>query len=415
MNGHLRLRRGLMALGAAAALLSSSPASAQKAPPGEPCYVAGMRENLIYVTGSSAVRNFLAPVAQLLQAEGYTVVYQSQGSCVGVEAIRSDDLAKRKMVDTAGNWAVYFDAAGEPVECSLAPDGNIVDVGVSDVFASTCGAIEQPTSETVADYEGPIQPMTFVVPLASKQESISAEAAYLAFGLGGQSGELRADTWIDPTYYFIRNESSGTQQMLSHAIGMDAAGWWGEDKGGSSAVRDDLKKVVDVATANKAIGILSTDIADEERDELRILAFQAYGQSCAYWPDSTQFLQDKRNVRDGHYTVWGPLHFFARLGSDGLPTTAAAELVTRFAKPRLDQDLLATIIAKHLVPKCAMHVQRTEDMGPLSAYKTDNRCDCFFEATAHGQSPAECQPCASSSECPAERPACNYGYCEPGE
>lgn len=412
-----RLRRGLLALGAAAVLLASAPARAQKVQPTEDCLIPGERENLVYVTGSSAIRSFLGVVAQILAAEATpsTIVYQAQGSCVGVESIHSDDPAKRTIKNVDGNWAVYFQPDGTAKECWLdMTAGNAVDVGVSDVFASTCGPIAQPTVEAVADYEGPIQPMTFVVPAVSEQRNISAEAAYLAFGLGGQSGELHADTWIDPAYYFVRNASSGTQQMISRAIGVDAASFWGVDKGGSSAVRDDLKKLVDKATAGKALGILSTDIADAERDELRILAFQANGQSCGYWPDSSPFSMDKRNVRDGHYTVWGPVHFYARLGADGLPSAAAAALVTRFAKPSLDQGLLEAVIAQHLVPKCAMHVQRTEEMGPLTPYVTEYRCDCFFDLIADGATPAACQPCALPSECPAERPACNYGFCEPG-
>ena len=39
------------------------------------------------------------------------------------------------------------------------------------------------------------------------------------------------------------------------------------------------------------------------------LAFAALGQTKAYTADSTSDVADRRNVRDGHYTIWGYEHF----------------------------------------------------------------------------------------------------------
>ncbi|HSO00373.1 MAG TPA: hypothetical protein VLS89_18905 [Candidatus Nanopelagicales bacterium] len=414
------IRSGLIGTIATAALLATTPALAQKNMPQVNC-IDPARPNIVYIAGSSAIRNFLSVVAGLLAENDppYSIVYQSQGSCTGVQAIFSEDPAKRFIRDIPAadgkdaNYAIYFKPDGSFEECFLSPTGNEVDVGASDVYSTTCDGIMPPAGVTIADYEGPIQPMTFVVPAASQQRIISAEAGYLAFGVGGTSGALSAGPWTDPTFFAVRNASSGTQQMISRAIGVPGDKWWGEDKGGSSQVRDDLKVIVDAVSANKALGILSTDAADLVRNDLRILAFQSEGQSCSYWPDSSPFSFDKMNVRDGHYTIWGPVHFYARQGQGGLPSDAAAALVTRFAKPSLDIELLEAIIAQHLVPKCAMQVQRNSEMGPLSRYQTEYRCDCFFELIAEGST--SCQPCALPSECPPETPACNYGYCERGE
>jgi ABC-type phosphate transport system substrate-binding protein len=394
-----------------AALFAARPAGAV---PTKTCYDMVERPNVIYVDGSSAVRSFLGAVAGLLATDAtpYTIVYQSQGSCTGVESVFSEDPAKRiiKDIPAAGgkpaNYAVFFNADGTSEECFLDPAGNTVDVGVSDVYASTCGAMP-PNGVTIGDYQGPIQPMTFVVPALSTQRSISAEAAYMIFGTGGNKGA--AAPWTDPEYYFVRNASSGTQQMLSRAINVPAEKWWGTDRGGSSAVRDGLGILLDLSLADKAIGILSTDIADDKRDELRVLAFQAYGQRCGYLPDSTPFLFDKQNVRDGHYPIWGPVHFYARTTS-GNPSAAAAALVKRFAAPKLEPSLIETIALKHLVPKCAMRVDRSEEMGPLKAYQTESRCSCFYEQRTNGST--TCMTCTVSSECPAEAPACSYGFCE---
>ncbi|QRN99842.1 substrate-binding domain-containing protein [Archangium violaceum] len=410
MRYDLRRRAPGSWLGVLALALTSAMAHAQTNTPTISC--AG--PNTIYVAGSSAIRPFLGVVAQLLARESppWNIVYQSQGSCTGVKAIFSTDPSARVIKDIpasgtrAANYAILFRADGSAQECSLATEGSVVDVGVSDVYASTCDSTA-PANVQIADYEGPIQPMTFVVPAASSQRSISAEAAYLVFGTGGNKGA--AAPWTDQNLYFVRNSSSGTQQMIARAIGVPAEKWWGVDRASSDGVRRNLKVLLDGSTAEKAIGIISTDIADEERSNLRILAFQGTGQSCGFLPDSTPFAKDKQNVRDGHYPIWGPVHFYTRT-ENGLPSAAAAALVSRFAAARLEKELLDVIIQKHLVPKCAMKVKRSSEMGPLSPYSTDSRCGCYFDLVANGAS--SCKACNGPADCPSSAPACNYGYCE---
>jgi len=52
---------------------------------------------------------------------------------------------------------------------------------------------------------------------------------------------------------------------------------------------------------------------------------------------------DKKNVRDGHYPLWGYVHFFIPIGTGGVPADAAKTFVTRFSVPSLDQGLVGTI------------------------------------------------------------------------
>ncbi|WP_224245045.1 hypothetical protein [Hyalangium gracile] len=103
------------------------------------------------------------------------------------------------------------------------------------------------------------------------------------------------------------------------------------------------------------------------------------------------------------------MHFYTRTES-GLPTAAAGALVSRFASAKLDQELLQAIIERHLVPKCAMKVKRTPEMGPLSAYSTESACGCFLDKVANGAT--SCKTCGGPGDFPASAPACNYGYCE---
>ena len=410
-----------------ALLLVASTASAQTNVPAVSCLdSAALRtpSNVVYVAGSSALRPFLTALAPILSADGYTIVYQSQGSCTGVAAVYEQTLALRQMKDIpAGakpaNYAIYFKSDGSAAECYLDTTGAgaggtawpTIDIGASDVFASSCGYTAPPTGVTIADYNGPIQPMTFVVPAASTQKSISAEAAYLAFGLGGGGGSNMAAPWVDPSLFFVRNASSGTQQMVSRAIGVPADKWWGLDRGGSGAVDNGLKLLVD-ANAEKAIGIVSVDIADAERANLRVLAFKSKGQSCGYLPDSTASSKDKLNVRDGHYPIWGPVHLLTRTTS-GAPSATAGAFVSRFALPRIDESLLDAEITKGLVPLCAMRVSRKEEMGALMSSQPSYSCGCYFDLKANGAT--SCKACTAPGECPSATPACNFGYCEAGQ
>jgi hypothetical protein len=231
----------------------------------------------------------------------------------------------------------------------------------------------------------------------------------VVFGRGNTDNS--AAPWLDPTLYFVRNKGSGTQQMISRAINVAAAAWWGIDRGGSGNVRD-LLKAVAPSKANNAIGILSTDFADPARGQLKILAYRGTNQICSYLPDSSEFSKDKQNIRDGHYPIWGPVHFFAQV-ANGQPSVPAGALVTRFTLPKLDQALLDAIIKVDFVPPCAMQVVRTKEMGDLSAYSPDFQCGCYFQATLPGGTPpADCQACAGPADCPASKPACNSGYCE---
>ena len=67
--------------------LLASVALAQAALPTIDCKDATAgRANVIYVAGSTAIRPFLTVVANLVRADGYTLVYQAQGSCTGVAA-----------------------------------------------------------------------------------------------------------------------------------------------------------------------------------------------------------------------------------------------------------------------------------------------------------------------------------------
>ncbi len=376
--------------------------------------------NPVYIAGSTAVQALLNVIGPNLAAANppITIVYQGQGSCTGVGYLASpDDTTKNSISGTASYW----DTSGStPPTCNLtAISGNVVDIGMSDVFPASCS---QTLPATVSDFHGPVQSMTFVVPFASHATSISAEAAYMVFGFGASTGHAIAP-WNALTAIEVRNASSGTQQMISAALaqvgsGFTAAGMQGQPNASSGAVATALENLASGGNADEAIGILVAGSVDPARALLKELAYQHVGQNCGYLPDSTPTAFDKQNTRDGHYAIWGPLHMIARVDSNGVPTSANVktilDILTGAVEPAF--DLLTAEVTAGVVPDCAMRVSRTSEVGPMASYMPAISCECKYGFVATGTAPAGCKTCTKATEATdctsASASHCNYGYCE---
>ncbi|MEY4578251.1 MAG: hypothetical protein RL701_2954, partial [Pseudomonadota bacterium] len=246
--------------------------------------------NPVFVAGSTAVKLLVSSIAAQLrqQAQPITLVFASSptGSCAGVGLIMSDT----KLTGTG----IIYDNAGKEIPSGCTLNNNSVDLALSDVWPSTCEGMPV-LPATLQDFLGPVQIMTFIVPSLSSQNSISAQAAYLVFGFGESSGVA---PWSEVASIFVRKPDSGTQQMISKAIRVPAAKFQGT---ANSSGGDVLKGVTSAANADKAIGILAADAIARDNTNVKVLAYQHYGQIHAYWPDSTPGVYDKLNVRDGHY------------------------------------------------------------------------------------------------------------------
>jgi ABC-type phosphate transport system substrate-binding protein len=363
--------------------------------------------NPVYISGSSAVKPVLAGLSQTIAATT-TLVYFSNGSCTGVQAI----LGTAQTASNGTYWvAPTVDNPTGETQCTLAA-AQAVDVGVSDVFATTCPGVTQAqvTAAGVGDFDTFFaQVMEFVVPFNSDQTAISAEAAYLTFGLGDQG----ATPWNNQMLYAIRNNTSGTQAMLGKAIKLDASKWIGTDKGGSGGVVTAIG--TPTGDPKKTIGILSSGEADPATATIKKLAFQGYGQTCAFWADSGVAEKDKKYVRDGHYPVWGPLHVLAKVNAQGVATDAKAKaLIDLFAKQ--DQAIVDVEINANVVPLCAMNVARTTEVGPMMSVQPTGACGCYFDSKRKtGGAGADCKVCTAATEatdCTGAAKHCNYGFCE---
>jgi len=362
----------------------------------------------VFVAGSTAVKPFLAAIAQSLVSATtpITIVYQGQGSCVGVNYMTT---APAGAINGTG---VVWNAAGTEGSCDLtAVDGNPVDIGVSDVYSTSCGYT---TVTGVYDFHGPNQIMTFAVPVTSNQTSISIEAAYMVFGFGADTTEHTNSPWNDATQFWVRGPSSGTQQMLSAALaqvgsGFSAAKMKGNYNAKSSDVLSSLTNAMTAGQQEKAIGILAMDVIDTNRSSLKPLALQFKGQTCGYTPDSSLTAWDKQNVRDGHYAVWGPIHMFTLVGADGKSPKPEVQTIIDTLGGVPTSALLAVEAKKGVVPDCAMRVSRTSEVGPMASYMPPKSCECAFLAATTGAAPASCKACTTTA---ADCPACNLGYCE---
>jgi hypothetical protein len=383
------------------------------ATPTQNCSAAG--SHLIYMYGTSDFAPMLKAVQPLLSAgsPAYRAVYLNASSCAGVASVF--DPTKRVITNPAANatpnYAFYYDDNGNQQSCLLDTAGDTVDIGVSNLFSTTCnsGSTVYQTGSAVSDYTGPVVTFALSVPSASTQQAISAEAAHLVFGLGGHGamvGLKDATPWMDPTFYFIRNSSSGSTVLSALLFDVPRAQFWGIDRLSTDNLRDSMLASTE---AEQSIGILSIVDADSNRGNLRTLYLQSVGQSVGYLPDSNKNSFDKSNVRDGHYPLWGYQHFITNVGPGGVPSDAAKAFVTRISVSRLDQTLVDNIIAASLIPQCAMKVVRSAEVGDFTP-QTGLQCGCYFDNKTTGHT--NCQRCNTSSDCPSDHSACNYGFCE---
>jgi hypothetical protein len=382
---------------------------------------------VVYVEGANAVGPFIAPLQQALSVDANPInlVYIGDGGCVGASNFFGS-------LPIGSKPAPVYYAAQTQGTCALpqtgGPNGGppVADIATSDVYAPTCGTLPGgQLPENVADFLGPVQPMVFVVPRASSQMSISAAAAYFVFGFGDASG---VSPWTVNESIYRRNATSAVQALLAVAIGVPLTRWAGVDVGTLSAnTTVGLSGAAAVVNAleldpnpEQAIGILAATNLDPTTDtHISTLAYKDFGQSCGYYPDSTVAAHDKANVRDGHYSLWGPIHFFTYVDSRGVPVNPNVQRVISYmtgtAPPPGGVDLVQVEAQNNLVPPCAMHVTRSTELGPLASYAPTGSCACYFDYVSTGQS--TCKTCTRVADCPASAPVCNLsfatGFCEP--
>lgn len=368
--------------------------------------------NPVLGIGGSAATNLIKRLATRLAAATppITVVYTDTGACNAMTAL----VQNTPLSGTGKIW----DANGVESTCTY-PSGSttLADWGGMAQEATTCQGIDK-LPDTVGDYKGPISGFSLIVPNASTEYAISAEAIYYVYGFGAGTGHDVAP-WTNPAAIGTRTTTSAAGLLLAKAAGIPLsrplAYLPANDVKTNQGAVDFITATspAAVASPSSALAFCSTETADANRAKVRTLAFKAPGQDCAYFPDSTATSTDKKNLREGRYFLWNVHHFFARLDAQkqiANPNLAKLINIVTSKEPLPgSQTYIDLLIANGNVPECAMKVTRTGDMGPLASFQPEKPCNCYFDQKTTGQT--ACKACTTDSDCNAGS-SCSYGYCE---
>jgi hypothetical protein len=378
---------------------------------------------VLYIESGDTQENLLKNLGRHLRdTANITLAFNLTGSCTltddmykGTKVVKSGML---KYIPSTAEDAAWTTAAAAPT-CTTGPDGVSLDLAISALFVDSCGLGDTPSN--LAQIQGPIQAYTFIVPTASEQTAIWAEEAYYAFGFGAANPLAPTyNPWNNESFLFIRPTTKSTLVATAKNVAVPPNKWKGVQQPASSDV---VSAVSGSAQPKATLGILGAEVYDSNRNKgIQTLAFQAFKQSAAFYPDSVASAFDKQNVRDGHYTLWSPTVYIAPVNSAKVisnPTTKyVVDLVLgdRTATPPKGGstfDSLADVVKVGLIPECAMKVSRTVDGGDLSPFTPEESCTCYYLSKVPGASgtPAGCTACTSNAQCGAG--SCNHGFCEP--
>jgi hypothetical protein len=357
--------------------------------------------NMTNGLGDSSAKPLLARFGAQLAAmpEPVSLVFQATTSCDGITWY----LDETPMIGTANFW----DVDGVEQTCELPMAGLEPDYGVLTIEPTSCEGVAG-VPEGLGERVGPVTPWSLIVPPASSQTTISAPALYFVYGFGASAGMV--SPWTVDTELYARNSIESSQIALALAANIPITKFKGIDTMTDDAM---VSSVAMSPNVEAALGFIRADVADMNRDVVRTLAFQAYGQTCGYWPDSTVTALDKKNVRDGHYALWTPYRFVA-LETNGVLTHDSTRLAIAYitgTEPVPDDfPALDLVIDNGSIPSCAMQVWRDQDLGPLHSLAPIEPCGCYYEFRATGDS--SCEACVETADCTEMGAACRHGFCE---
>jgi hypothetical protein len=416
--------------------------------------------NTVYIAGGSAAKPHLLALAQVL-GSSVNLIYSAPTACIGLADVVTTPP------QTESSSASWLDpTTGKAITCTAAggtPYPPIyVDIGVSGAYPSSCITPTITLGSGYQDFQGPIEAFEISVPWASSQTAISADAAYVVFGWGGE-GTYTVTPWTTPADVWTRGVTSAVQLIIGDAIGLTASKWLTNtgDAGLAQVLSSESTMVTTLVAGgttapDPTIGILGSGSLDPAKGApvtsmgvttggLKPLAFQAGKQDCGYYADSNLSTFDKINVRQGRYDIWGPEHFVTAVDGSGNPvaspqasgnpvvsTNANVQTVIAYITHAASGDLpfpaatalteteLQNVIAAEsnafFIPQCSMQVKRTTEVGPEASFQPKEGCGCYFESlTGKGTTLSSyCKTCTTAAtDCTDKAyPACNFGYCE---
>ena len=214
----------------------------------------------------------------------------------------------------------------------MIPVGRTTDVAISDVFYESCANVPQPKPAQIADALGPVQPSVLVVPPSSNLTYVTSEEAKTIYGCGVSVDHRVANLFTDPTHVFLprsqRGRSGHRGEEHRRARGDAARARCTRLNNDGTLVYNYTKRLPSVSEPQgydppgDALGFVAVGTLDRNRQVVVPVAFRAPGQTLAYYPDSNASTADRRNVRDGHYPVWGYIHLISK--TNGALSAAAS-------------------------------------------------------------------------------------------
>jgi hypothetical protein len=396
---------------------------------GPPC--SSLPGTLVYVESGDTQEALLKQLGrQLRDTANITLVFELTGSCTLTPNLYSGTpIAAGQVMDYIPSTAedgAWTTASAERT-CTIAA-ATQPDLGISALYPLSCQLGGPDAGSSIGLIDGPIQAYTFIVPpsrFASDGMAISADEAHAAFGAHkgtGQASYMGVAEWNDPTQMFFRPTTKSTLVSTAFNIQLTAATM--AQGAVQEAASSGVLGAVTAATSADAIGILGDEVYDTQgRGKVDVLAFRAFGQNHAYFPDSTQTAFDKQNIRDGHYAMWSPTVYITKVDGSGAPINPAVRYITdtvtgQSATPPdggTAIDGIADVTGVGLTPGCAMQVTRItpQDGAPLSAAADPPSCTCYFLSKIPGATgvPANCTTCGDGGSCSGGQ-TCVRGFCE---
>jgi len=370
-------------------------------------------DNPIYLQVGDTQVNLMKALGRKLRdnpAKPITLVFITSGSCANIDLMYHHNPATGITANMQYVPSVAEDATWQQssATCACTPPANLFpDIGNSALFNSACTTEAPPA--TVNLTIGPRQAYVMAMPRGTSETAITFEEAYFVFGFGPTllaSMSAAIGPWTDEAQLWIRTNTKSTLLAWAANISVPAASWHGTKLDGSAMVVSALQTSTNPGAA---VGILGVEVYDGLRATLTSLAFRAAHQYAAYYPDSTATSRDKKNVRDGHYTVWSPTVWMDNV-TGGVPDKPDARYVIDLIAghvvtpaPNFDANVVVAKIG--LVPDCAMRVTRTFEGGPLSLYKPPTSCTCAYENAVDVSTCTTCTTTCTTG-------VCRDGYCE---
>ena len=367
--------------------------------------------NPVYGDGGTAAQPYIGKLATILAglATPITVLYRGSGGCAGIYGLVTPTVLT--------GTVTYWDAAGAAHTCNLPAVGGPTQQFGNQVNSHLlCPNAPATLPNTIGDVEGPVTAVNFVTGVTSTETSISSEAGYFIYGQGAAGG---VTPWTTEAVLFKRNQNSAVGLYVGLAIGVQPNSQKGTLVATNMAT---LTGITGAADPKVALGYLSSDYADSNRSMIKTLAYQHKGQICGYLPDSSSTSFDKKNVRDGHYWLWGPQHFFGAIDATSKAFTdpnvaKLIGLVNGDVAPPAGVDITKVAIDTGNIPRCAFTAWRDGDLGELYSYappvSAGGPCACYFEKNVPGGS-TTCKACTADADCStvSANSKCRRNFCE---